>query len=308
MNWTFALCLLSVFLIGGDAQIGRPSCPKITPLPCIRQDDIRCTSSSQCKSFQSCCRTPCGGTQCFPKQNPNPTTPRPGCGDNGSSNDFCCHRPNPTIDCRLAKFGQFCNATTACGLNNKCCPTECGGTQCKADIRCPPVDTSLDCTLVDPRVECDSANPCPAGEICCTGACKGTVCVKAGRCIHPIPAGCPKINQDLQCFAKDEERCGQQNRCQNKGELCCPTECDGTQCVQKACNMCQGRKRVWLDCNECSCKNGQIAGCTKRGCPDKPPCKSGTQWTDLVRGKCCCNNEGQPICERSPDQKDTTKK
>ena len=139
-----------------------------------------------------------------------------------SANRRCAPVDN-SIDCRVALPPFECRTDRQCARGQTCCPTFCGGRQCRRPLSptCPAVNRDAVCILSLPNFECQSDADCSSGVNCCPTDCGGTTC------LNPQ---CPVVDPAIVCVQAGPIECDSNAEC-DSGENCCPTECGGRSCT-----------------------------------------------------------------------------
>jgi hypothetical protein len=122
--------------------------------------------------------------------------------------------------CRRVEYGG-CKEDWNRFSTEKECRQTCNATVAKKPGQCPPptkpTKGSTNCT-----VDCKSDLDCLRTDKCCSVGC-GVKCVKA-----QFSKKCPSVAQ-FPCFVQYEAKCDTDADC--NGKCCCPTECEGTNCI-----------------------------------------------------------------------------
>jgi len=142
-----------------------------------------------------------------------------------------------------------------------------------------------------------------ASDICPKGCKKWFDGCNTCDCVDGKPTGCTEMacskKQPTKCLDKPAgPECGDGNCDKGETAKTCPKDCksgggtpDGT--CPKGC-------KSWFDgCNNCSCVDGKVGACTKKGCPVKQP----TKCLDTPASKCGdgkCDKAGGETAKTCP--------
>ncbi|WAQ94948.1 GRN-like protein [Mya arenaria] len=324
-------------------------------LPATELEGVKCDSTHECPTGNTCCKTSGGQWGCCPIPNAVCCSDQVHCCPSGTTCDVKegkCLRGNTVHDWFVKTpatelEGVKCDSTHECPTGNTCCKTSDGqwgccpipnAVCCSDQVHCCPSGTTCDVkegkclrgnTIFDwfvktpatelEGVKCDSTHECPTGNTCCKtsdgqwGCCPIPNAVCCSDQVHCCPSGttcdvkegkCLRGNTVLDWFVKtpatelEGVRCDSTHECPT-GNTCCKTS-DGQWgcCPIPNAVCCSDQVHCCPSGTTCDVKEGKcLRGNTILDWFEKSPAKQYVKDVICPDGSEC--QDGQTCCEMS---------